>query len=161
MDDIGVMFESKNECWQTPQVLFDRLNEEFNFDIDVAASESNAKCNRFFTEKENALLKEWNGTCWCNPPYGKKIPFFIRKAYEESNKGNTIVCLIPARTDTRYWHDYVMFADEVRLVKSRIKFDGGTTKNSAPFPSAIVVFRKNCRVSPLFSTFVQQKERVD
>ena len=135
----GVMFSSKRHDWETPQWLFDELNEEFGFDIDVCATPENAKCSKFFTPKEDGLKQKWEGTCWMNPPYGREIGKWVKKAYMESLNGATVVCLIPVRTDTKYWHNYCMKADEIRLIKGRLKF--GNSKNAAPFPSAIVIFK--------------------
>lgn len=131
-------FSSKTDLWSTPQDFFDKLNEEFNFQTDVCASVENTKCARFFDETTNGLVQEWNGTCWMNPPYGRGIKAWIRKAYESSLSGATIVCLLPARTDTSWWHDYVI-RGEIRFIRGRLKFGG--QKNSAPFPSAVVIFR--------------------
>ena len=136
-----VMFSSKTGEWATPQEFFDKLNWRFGpFDLDPCAHASNTKCANFFTEAEDGLSKNWEGfTSFVNPPYGRGIEKWIQKAYEESRKEDTkVVMLIPARTDTKYWHQYVMRADEVYFVKGRLKF--GDSDNSAPFPSAIVVF---------------------
>lgn len=123
----------------TPGYVFSRLDEEFNFELDVCASESNAKCEKYFSLTEDGLVQSWEGVCWCHPPYGKAMRRWVRKAYIESSRaGTVVVCLLPARTDTVYWHEYVMKAAEVRLVKGRIKFEGQWS--SAPFPSAIVIF---------------------
>ena len=137
-----VMFSSKDQTWETPQNLFDKLDEEFNFTLDVCATDETAKCDNYFTPKENGLIQEWRGNCWMNPPYGREIGIWIKKAWEESKKGAKVVCLIPARTDTKYWHEYIFtYAAEIRFIKGRIKF--GNSKNSAPFPSAIVIFDKS------------------
>ncbi len=136
-----VMFSSKTGEWATPQEFFDKLSWRFGpFDLDPCADPTNTKCANFFTEAEDGLSKSWGGhTLFVNPPYGRGIERWIKKAYDESRKENTrVVMLIPARTDTRYWHDYVMRADEVYFVKGRLKF--GDSQNSAPFPSAVVVF---------------------
>ena len=138
------MFSSKNGEWSTPQNFFDKLNWRFGpFDLDPCADLSNAKCTNFFTETENGLIKSWEGfTSFVNPPYGRGIAEWIKKGYEESRKEETtVIMLIPARTDTKYWHQYVMNADEVYFVKGRLKF--GDSTNSAPFPSAVVVFDGN------------------
>ena len=136
-----VMFSSKDQTWETPQNLFDKLDKEFNFTLDVCATDETAKCNNYFTPKENGLIQEWKGNCWMNPPYGREIGIWIKKAWEESKKGAKVVCLIPARTDTKYWHEYIFtYAAEIRFIKGRIKF--GNSKNSAPFPSALVIFDK-------------------
>lgn len=124
--------------WETPQHVFNELNKEFQFDIDVCAVKENAKCAVFFSPEIDGLKQEWKGTCWMNPPYGRQIHLWVKKAYESSLKdGVTVVCLLPARTDTKWWHDYCM-KGEIRFIKGRLKFGDG--KNSAPFPSAIVIF---------------------
>ena len=136
-----VMFSSKTGNWATPQDFFDKLNWRFGpFDLDPCASTHNTKCANFFTKSENGLEKEWGGfTCFVNPPYGRGIDKWIEKGYNEAMKNETkVVMLIPARTDTKYWHKYVMKASEIHFVKGRLKF--GDSKNSAPFPSAVVVF---------------------
>lgn len=135
----SVHFQSQTAEWATPQGLFDSLNLEFNFQLDVCATEENAKCPRFYSRKENGLLQPWVGVCFCNPPYGSQIRHWIQKAFQSSLEGATVVLLIPARTDTHYWHDYVTKASEIRFLKGRLRFGG--SPNSAPFPSAVVVFR--------------------
>ena len=135
-----IMFSSKTGEWSTPQDFFDKLNWRFGpFDLDPCADVSNTKCANFFTESEDGLSQDWEGfTAFVNPPYGRGIDKWIKKGYDESRKKNTkVVMLIPARTDTKYWHQYVMRADEVYFVKGRLKF--GDCTNSAPFPSAVVV----------------------
>lgn len=135
------MYTSNSEEWGTPQELFNRLNKEFNFTLDVCASEENAKCPKYYTKEEDALKQEWGGVIWMNPPYGRRIGNWVKKAKETARQGKaTVVCLLPARTDTAWWHDYVMKANEIRLIRGRLKFGDG--KGSAPFPSAIVVFKK-------------------
>jgi phage N-6-adenine-methyltransferase len=136
-----VMFSSKTGDWATPQDFFDKLNWRFGpFDLDACASPHNTKCSNFFTEAENGLSRSWEGyTVFVNPPYGRGIDKWIEKAYKESKKENTkVVMLIPSRTDTKYWHNYVMKASEIHFVKGRLKF--GDSDNSAPFPSAVIVF---------------------
>ena len=135
-----VMFSSKTDEWATPQDLFDRLNDEFHFTLDVAANADNAKCKQYFDKNKNGLNWDWGGCCWMNPPYGREIGKWVKKAYEESLKGCTVVCLLPSRTDTRWFHDYIYGKAEIRFIKGRLKFGG--CKNSAPFPSMIVVFRE-------------------
>lgn len=136
------MMTSDLPNWGTPQDLFDRLNSIWNFELDVCASDSNAKCAFYFTEEQDGLAQDWAGaTCWMNPPYGRIIGKWMQKAYEESLKGATVVCLVPARTDTAWWHDYAM-KGQIEFLRGRIKFvhpEGGLSQ-SAPFPSAIVVF---------------------
>jgi len=138
----GIMFSSKSNDWATPQDFYNQLDAEFEFTLDPCASESSTKCSSFYTADDDGLSKNWEGhTVFMNPPYGRKIGNWIQKAYEEGEKGNTrVVALIPARTDTKYWHNYCMKATEIRFVKGRLKFGQGDTKNSAPFPSAVVVF---------------------
>lgn len=136
--DMAVHFSSKTDMWATPQDFFDRLNQEFHFEIDVCAIQENAKCARFFSPEDDGLKQKWQGVCWMNPPYGREISRWMEKAYESSLGGATVVCLIPARTDTRWWHDYAS-KGEVRFVRGRLKFGGH--ENSAPFPSAVVIFR--------------------
>jgi len=132
------LFTSQTDNWETPQVFFEKLNDEFHFDLDVCASLANAKCKKFYTKEQDGLNQEWTGVCWMNPPYGKEIAKWIIKAYESSLGGATVVCLIPSRTDTAWWHDYVM-KGTIRFIRGRLKF--GNSKNSAPFPSAIVIFQ--------------------
>ena len=135
-----VMFSSKTAEWTTPQAFYDRLNQEFNFTLDPCCTDETAKCSTYYTVADDGLAQPWAGhSVFMNPPYGRSIKDWIRKAYEESRKPNTVVvALIPARTDTRYWHDYCMEASEIRFIKGRLKF--GESNNSAPFPSAVVVF---------------------
>ena len=138
---MSVHFSSKSNEWYTPQYLFDELNEKYQFTLDPCASHENAKCDKYFTIEDDGLTKDWSkDTVFMNPPYGRNIKHWIKKAYEESVKGATVVCLIPARTDTTYWHDYIFNnAYNIKFLKGRIKFGGAV--NSAPFPSAIVVFK--------------------
>lgn len=134
----SVHFLSEKHDWETPQFLFDGLNAEFGFETDVCAKPGNAKCKRYFTPDENGLKQRWEGTCWMNPPYGREIEKWMKKAYESSLEGATVVCLVPARTDTRWWHRYSL-RGEIRYLRGRLKF--GQSPNSAPFPSAVVIFR--------------------
>ena len=135
---MNVHFSSETDMWATPQEFFDKCNEVFNFDLDVCATAENAKCDRFFTEQCDGLSKNWSGVCWMNPPYGRAIGKWMKKAYESSLEGATVVCLVPARTCTRWWHDYAM-KGEILFLKGRLKF--GDATNAAPFPSAVVVFK--------------------
>jgi len=157
-----LMFSSKTDMWATPQAFFDKLNEAYSFTLDVCATKENAKCRRFFTKEDDGLSQDWNGVCWMNPPYGRDIKHWLKKAYEESKKGATVVCLIPSRTDTIYWHEYVMKGN-ITFIKGRLVFGDDAywqsvwgreyinckknslykkygRKNAAPFPSAVVVF---------------------
>ncbi len=136
-----VMFSSKLDTWETPQYLFDKLNSKFHFDVDVCATKENAKCKSFYTKKQNGLLQEWKGICWCNPPYGREIINWVRKASISAKNGATVVMLIPARTDTKWFHDYIYRKENVKIkfIKGRLKF--GDAQNAAPFPSMLVLFK--------------------
>lgn len=134
----SVHFSSATDLWATPQAFFDELNKEFGFELDVCALPENAKCEKYYTPEIDGLKQQWRGICWMNPPYGREIGAWMEKAYESSLEGATVVCLVPARTDTRWFHDFAM-RGEIRFIKGRLKF--GDSKNSAPFPSAVVVFR--------------------
>lgn len=132
------LFTSKTDMWATPLNFFTTLDEEFQFELDVCAVAENAKCEKYYTPEMDGLKQEWEGICWMNPPYGREIGVWMKKAYEESLRGATVVCLVPSRTDTKWWHEYSM-KGEIRFIKGRLKF--GDSKNSAPFPSAVVIFR--------------------
>tara|TARA_R100001163_G_scaffold54918_1_gene42276 strand:- start:381 stop:887 length:507 start_codon:yes stop_codon:yes gene_type:complete len=161
----SVHFMSKRSDWATPQDFFDLLNAEFNFDLDVCASKSNAKCSNYYTIADDALQKPWKGYCFMNPPYGREISKWVKKAYESSGANKvspfqgeaTVVCLLPSRTDTKWWHDYVMKADTVRFVQGRLKFDSHS--NSAPFPSVVVVFGNYPKYKSGFYSLQQKKCR--
>ncbi len=141
-----IHFSSKSNEWGTPSELFNKLNEEFHFTLDPCCTKDNAKCERYYTIAEDGLSKDWkNEIVFMNPPYGSQIGAWIEKAYNESLKGSTVVCLIPARTDTKYWHDFIFGKAQIRFLKGRVKFAGGLY--SAPFPSAIVVFQKGVHVN--------------
>ena len=143
MDDLNtkVLYSSKEEKWATPQDFFDKLNDEFHFTLDAAASPDNAKCANYFTEEQDGLAQSWGGhTVWCNPPYCRKTGLWVKKAYEEHQRtGCTVVMLLPSRTDVRWFHDYILGKAEIRFIKGRLKF--GENKNSAPFPSIVVIYR--------------------
>jgi phage N-6-adenine-methyltransferase len=139
MKDLAVHYSSASCEWSTPQWLFDALAREFAFTLDPCATRENAKCPRFFTREDDGLAQDWgDAVVFMNPPYGDVISRWMWKAYDSARKGATVVCLVPARTDTAWWHLYAM-KGEVRLLRGRLKF--GNARNSAPFPSAIVVFR--------------------
>ena len=135
-----LMFSSKTDLWETPQDLFDKLNKEFHFALDVCATPENAKCEEFYTKEQDGLKQPWKGTVWCNPPYGRQIGEWVRRAFLASVSGSTVVMLLPARTDTKWFHDYIYKRNnvEIRFIRGRLKFGGN--KNSAPFPSMVVVF---------------------
>lgn len=138
-----VMFSSKKEDWETPQDFFDKLNEEFHFTLDAAASLENAKCANYFTKEQDGLAKSWGGqVVWLNPPYGRYTTgLWVKKAYEEHQRtGCTVVMLLPARTDTIWFHNYILGKAEIWFVKGRLKFGGG--KDPAPFPSLVAIMKK-------------------
>lgn len=142
-----VLFSSEKMDWCTPNGLFDRLNQEFHFVLDAAATAQNAKCSLFFTPETDGLSQSWDcgGSVFCNPPYGRDIGKWVKKAYEESRGGGTIVLLIPARTDTAYFHDYVYGKAELRFLRGRVKFtdEQGNESGTAPFPSMLVIYNGN------------------
>lgn len=135
------LYSSLTPEWSTPQDVFDKLNSEFHFTLDVCATTENAKCQQFYTKENNGLLQPWKGTVWMNPPYGREIGKWVAAAYKASTQGTTVVCLLPSRTDTQWFHNYVLPYAEIRFIKGRLKFGGAT--NSAPFPSLISIFRQN------------------
>ena len=134
------LFSSKYCDWETPADLFEELNAEFGFDVDVCATAENAKCKTYFTPETDGLIQSWRGVCFMNPPYGRAIGKWVAKAYEEAQRGATVVCLLPARTDTRWFHEYCV-KGEIRFLRGRVKFLRGGEAGPAPFPSMIVVFR--------------------
>ena len=135
------MISSKTNEWETPQDLFDELNKEFSFTLDPCATDKNAKCSKYYTKKENGLNQSWNEeVVFMNPPYGGSTGLWIKKACEESKQGAIVVCLIVSSTDRSYWHDYIFpYASEIRFLRGRIKF--GDAKSTAPFASAIIIFK--------------------
>lgn len=147
------LFTSDSAEWETPWSLIQKLSIEFNFTLDVCATIANAKAPSFYTKEMDGLSKDWHvdsrgGDLWMNPPYGRDIGKWIEKARDESLKGATVVCLLPVRSDTKWFHSYIWDEEndrprpgvKVRPLKGRLKF--GRAKNSAPFPSMIVIFRK-------------------
>lgn len=147
MNGMNVLFSSASEEWGTPQDLFDELNSVYNFTLDPSASDYNHKCEKYFTKDDDGLSKSWSGeTVFCNPPYGRHIGDWVKKAYDESLKGTKIVMLIPARTDTRWFHDYIYRKNNVRVefIRGRLKFVDCLNRekkaNSATFPSMLVFF---------------------
>lgn len=130
------LYSSKDMTWETPIDLFQKLDLAYSFDVDVCALPNTAKCEKYYTPVDNGLAQEWKGTCWMNPPYGREQKQWISKA-SESNC--TTVCLIPARPDTKVWQDIIFpNATAICFIRGRLKFGG--SKDSAPFPSALVVF---------------------
>jgi site-specific DNA-methyltransferase (adenine-specific) len=136
-----VHFSSKSNEWTTPQNFYIKLNDEFNFTLDPCCTKESAKCKKYYTIEDDGLSQDWsNERVFMNPPYGREIGKWIKKAYEESKKSAIVVCLIPARTDTRYWWDFIFPYAEVRFIKGRLKFTNNGKSAPAPFPSAIVIF---------------------
>lgn len=138
-----IHFSSATDNWSTPQYLFDALNKEFHFTLDPCADSSNHKCDKYYTKEQDGLAQDWAGEIvFCNPPYGREIGKWVKKSYDEVYNGTCecVVMLIPARTDTRWFHEYIYKIAEIHFFRGRIKF-GGQTQN-APFPSMVVIFRK-------------------
>ena len=135
------MFSSETDEWYTPIDFYNELNKEFNFNLDPCATDYNHKCNKYFTKEDNGLLQNWGGyRVYCNPPYGRAIGAWVEKAYNEAQKKDTlVVMLLPARTDTKWFHSFIYHKAKIRFIKGRLKFGG--CKNSAPFPSMIVIFK--------------------
>ena len=134
---------SETPEWETPQWLFDVLNDEFNFTLDVCASENNHKCDKYFSKNDDGLNQKWEGVCWMNPPYGRDIKEWMQKAKEESKNGITTVCLVPARTDTEWWWDNCIDG-EIRFIRGRLQFQN--SDGAATFPSAVVIIGNKPKV---------------
>lgn len=137
-------FESATVEWPTPDTLWKPLNDEFGFTLDVCATPENAKCARYFTKAQDGLAQEWQGVCWMNPPYGREMVGWLKRAEAEKANGVTTVALIPSRTNTGWWHDVVM-KNEVRFVRGRPKF--GNADQGLPWPLAVIIFRANAEFS--------------
>lgn len=145
-----LMFSSKSDLWCTPQDFFDKLNAEFHFTLDVCATSISAKCKKYFTPEQDAFKQDWQGeVCFCNPPYGREIGKWVKKCYDEAQKPNTtVVILMPSRTDTSYFHDYIYGKAEIRFIRGRLRFMNLEDRNKypnqkispAPFPSMLVIF---------------------
>ena len=145
------LYQSNKQDWSTPRWLFDLLNNEFNFDLDVCADNENKKVDRFYSIEDSAFEHHWVGTCWMNPPYGRGISEWMAKAWRSALVPPTkVVCLLPVRSDTKWWHNYAMESSEIRFLNKRLSFGGSS--NKAPFPSAIIVF--SGRSSPVISSFL-------
>ena len=138
------LLSSKNMNWCTPQDFFDKLDAEFRFALDAAATDKTAKCQRYYTPETDGLSQPWDagGAVFCNPPYGREIKKWVKKAYEEAEKGTTIVLLLPARTDTSWFHDYLYGKAEIRFLRGRLRFTDadGRAMHPAPFPSMVAVY---------------------
>lgn len=144
-----VMGSSRSDDWPTDPAVYRELDREFCFDLDPCSSHENHKCARYFTAEDDGLEREWTGRVFMNPPYGRTLGGWMRKAWEASQStAELVVCLVPARTDVRWWHEYAVLG-EVRFVKGRLRF--GDLRAPAPFPSAIVVFRNAQAVTKVVS----------
>nr|WP_315972144.1 DNA N-6-adenine-methyltransferase [Lactiplantibacillus plantarum] len=139
------LFTSNKEDWETPQDFYDRLNAKYHFEWDLAASDDNAKCSCYFTRDDNSLEQDWeglSGNLFLNPPYGRELKLWVKKAATTGLKDKqNLVMLIPSRTDTSYWHDYIFNHAEIKFLRGRLKFEvDGISGDSAPFPSAVVIY---------------------
>ena len=151
-----------SDLWATPQALFEKLDAEFNFELDVCAIPENKKCDRFFSPEQNGLTQEWSTpkkclyAIWMNPPYGLEIERWMKKAYETSLRGYTVVALIPNRSNAPWWHDYVMKASEIRFIKHKVSFEGEA--EGVPFWGSVIVVFDHCGFStPRVSTYFQPR----
>lgn len=135
----GLMSSNTDE-WATPKEFYKELNNEFHFTLDPCANDFNYKCENYYTREQNGLEQNWSGyRVFCNPPYGREIGKWVEKAFNENKKGVFVVMLLPARTDTKWFHNFIYKKHEIRFIKSRLKFNDG--KQSAPFPSMIVIMK--------------------
>jgi len=136
------LLKSNKDDWETPQDLFDELNREFGFTLDVCATAENTKCTKYYMLSDDGLVHDWMGEIvFCNPPYGRKQDAWVRKCHEHGTRGGVAVMLLPARTDTARFHNFILGKSEIRFIRGRLTFIGAG--NSAPFPSMIVIFRGN------------------
>lgn len=165
-----VHFSSNSNEWATPSEFFEALNNKYNFTLDPCSTKENAKCQKFYTKEDDGLSKDWVGEkVFMNPPYSRELPKWIKKAYTTIESARervcetVIVCLIPARTDTRYWHEYIFGkAKEINFIKGRLKFDGGEKGNgSAPFPSAVVIYDSKYSGETLYKTLNRNGETIN
>lgn len=144
---MNLHFSSETDEWPTPRGFFNEVEREFGvFDLDPCCTVESAKALRYFTKETDGLNQTWRGKVWMNPPYGRTIGQWMKKAYESAQEGCLVVCLVPSRTDTAWWHEYAM-KGEVRFIRGRLKF--GDAKNSAPFPSALIILRGKTFVEDL------------
>ena len=152
------MGTSRSEEWETPQAIYDLLDKEFHFQLDPCATDENAKCDSYYTEEEDGLKQDWYkyGSVFINPPYGKKTKDWVEKAYKESQKGCTVVMLIFIRSDTKWWHEWVIDkVDEIRMIQGRLTFGGA--KNSSPWPSILLVYRPDSHRMKLSGYYWKRK----
>lgn len=139
------MFSSNSDEWATPQALFDELDAEFHFNLDPCATPENAKCKMYFTKEDDGLSENWGYTVFCNPPYGREVSAWVKKCDDAAKHGSLVVMLLPARTDTKYFHEYIYKKHEVRFLKGRLHFN--ESKQGAPFPSMIGVMRSTSKMA--------------
>ena len=144
------MYSSKSDMWGTPKKTFDELNAEFQFTLDVCAVPENAKCAVYFTPEINGLVQDWIGTCWMNPPYGRQIGNWVEKAHRESEKGNTVVALLPSRTDTKWFHNHINGIAEIRFLQGRLCFNDA--EGRAPFPNMVVIWHGAAKISRVITS---------
>ena len=139
-----LMFSSKDDSWETPPSLFNILDMEFNFTLDPCCTKQTAKCKKFFTKEEDGLIQDWSkDIVFVNPPYGREIGKWVEKSYNETKKGAKVVMLIPSRTDTKWFHDFIYNKAEIRFLKGRIRFlQNKKELNTAPFPTMLIIFNK-------------------
>ena len=137
----GAAYSSASDNWATPMEFWRTLDAEFGFTLDACASPDNAKCARYYTREDDGLAQPWEGIVWCNPPYGRELALWVHKAWEEAAAGALVVMLLPARTDARWFHTYVLPCAEVRYLPGRLRFGGASA--GAPFPSMVCVWRPN------------------
>ncbi len=145
-----------NTEWETPQDFFDNINTEFGFELDVCATGETAKVFKYFDKEDDGLNQEWYGTCWMNPPYDRNIYKWVHKAYHESRLGITVVCLLPAKTDTKWWHEFVMVSNEIRFVADRIHFGLDGEFKRANHASCLVIFKNGWYGNPKISTITNK-----
>lgn len=151
------LFTSNTDNWATPQWLFDDLDKEFHFTLDVCADDQNHKCEKYYTKADDGLKNSWEGSVFMNPPYGREIAKWIWKAYSERANCKTIVMLVPARTDTSWFHDYIYHEAEIRFLRGRVRFEGA--KWNAPFPSMVAIYRKIDEELPLLKWFEEEQKK--
>ena len=139
-----LMFSSNDDSWETPPSLFNVLDMEFNFSLFPCCTKQTAKCKKFFTKEEDGLIQDWSkDIVFVNPPYGREIGKWVEKSYNEAKKGAKVVMLIPSRTDTKWFHDFIYNKAEIRFLKGRIRFlQNKKELNAAPFPTMLIIFNK-------------------
>lgn len=154
------MFSSKSDNWETPKEFFENLNQIYHFELDPCADEKNYKCEKYYTIEQNGLRQDWSSyRVFINPPYGRTIGKWIQKAYETNKEhGNLIVMLLPSRTDTKWFHDWIYGKAEIQFIKGRLKF--GTSKTSAPFPSMLVIFPERKKLVKLEDKYKAEEPKM-